>query len=349
MKRFGNIYQSIFTTDNLTLALINSAKQKRHRACVQYCFDNRNQVIAQIQKERKVSGLYKEKHIVDKASGKERNIFEPKFMPDQIVHHAIIQKCNKYFEKGMYRYCCGSVKHKGTLFASKHLRKVIRTDKKHTKYFVKLDIRKYYENVNHEILKEKFTHLFKDCELLQLLNNIVDSVPKGLPIGNYTSQIFANFFLKDLDHYIKETLKVSHYIRYMDDMLILGSNKRELEKDINLIKKYLAGLKLETHGNEKVEILAYRDNDDHIVGNFIDFCGYKHYRTYTTIRKRTWRRLRRLLIRLIRGYKLTIEKARSLMSYLGYYIHSNNYHMQIKYMEYINLKKVRYVISKGGN
>lgn len=90
---------------------------------------------------------------------------------------------------------------------------------------MKLDIKKYYPSIDKEILKNKFRRLFKDNDLLWLLDTVVDS-ENDIPIGFYTSQWFANFFLTDLDHYIKEILKVKYYIRYADDMILLGNNKK---------------------------------------------------------------------------------------------------------------------------
>lgn len=98
--------------------------------------------------------------------------------------------------------------------------------------------KKYYPSIDKEILKNKFRKIFKDKELLWLLNIIVGS-EENLPIGFYTSQWFANFFLTDLDHYIKENLKIKYYIRYADDMVLFSNNKKNLHKARILIEEYL--------------------------------------------------------------------------------------------------------------
>ena len=107
---------------------------------------------------------------------------------------------------------------------------------------VKLDVRKYFDSINHDILKAKLLRIFKDDKLLRLLNSIVDSYHvtphTGIPIGNLTSQYFANFYLSDFDHYVKERLKVPVYVRYMDDMLLFANSRGELKEIIAQIKAY---------------------------------------------------------------------------------------------------------------
>ena len=130
---------------------------------------------------------------------------------------------------------------------------------------MKLDIKKYYPSIDKEILKNKFKKMFKDKELLWLLNTIIDS-EENVPIGFYTSQWFANFFLTDLDHYIKENLKIKYYIRYADDMVLFSNNKKNLHKARILIEEYL-----------KKENLKLKENYSlfKVDNRFIDFIGYK--------------------------------------------------------------------------
>ena len=92
-----------------------------------------------------------------------------------------------------------------------------------------MDIKKFYPSINHDILKQIIRYKIKDEELLQLLDEIIDSA-EGVPIGNYLSQFFANLYLAYFDHWIKEILKVIYYFRYCDDITILGSSKEELHE-----------------------------------------------------------------------------------------------------------------------
>ena len=110
-----------------------------------------------------------------------------------------------------------------------NLKKALKYDPEGTKYCLKLDIKKFYPSINHDILKEILRYKIKDEELLQVLDGIIDSA-EGVPIGNYLSQFFANLYLAYFDHWIKEVLKVIYYFRYCDDITILGANKEELHE-----------------------------------------------------------------------------------------------------------------------
>ena len=123
--------------------------------------------------------------------------------------------------------------------ATKYIEKILVRDRKNTKYCLKLDVKKFYPSIDKEILKRKFRRKIKERETLELIDKIIDSSEEGLPIGNFTSQWFANFYLQDLDHYIKEQLKAPYYIRYMDDMIIFHRNKKELHKVKDKIEEYL--------------------------------------------------------------------------------------------------------------
>lgn len=342
MKRLGRIYDKIFTTENLTKAIKNVAVGKKDRREVNHVLSTLDDVIKSIQGNPHISGEYLPKTKIDSSSGKTREILEPKFYPDQIIHHALCQIIMPVMMRGMYKYCSGSVKKRGMLYASTYIRKQLVRRPKQTRWYVKLDVTKYYDHVNHDVLKSKFRRIIKDPNVLALMDEIVDSVPSGLPIGNYTSQWFANFYLQDFDHYVKEQLRIPVYVRYMDDMVLIGPNKRKLEEAVVLIRKYLKDeMKLDLHDNIEVKRVAYEDGGM-IVGNFIDFCGYRHYRGFTTIRRRIWRRIHRLFYRLRKW--ISLKRARSFMSYYGYITHTNSRHIEKRYFAFFDMKAVRQII-----
>lgn len=124
-------------------------------------------------------------------------------------------------------YSC--IKNRGIHKLVNNLKKALKSDPEGTKYCLKLDIKKFYPSINHDILKQIIRYKIKDEELLQLLDEIIDSA-EGVPIGNYLSQFFANLYLAYFDHWIKEILKVIYYFRYCDDITILGSSKEELHE-----------------------------------------------------------------------------------------------------------------------
>ena len=221
MKTEKNIYIKIIDKNNICKAILNASKGKKNRSNVKKILDNIyfyvDVIYEQLKSKTYIPNKYEEKIIQDGVRKKERIIYKPRFFPDQIIHWALMQQIEDIIKRGMYEYCCGSVKNRGILYGVKYLKKILVRDRKNTKYCLKLDIKKFYPSINQSILKRKFRKIIKDRDTLDLIDLIVDSAEQGVPIGNYTSQWFANFYLQDLDHYIKEQLKVPYYIRYMDD------------------------------------------------------------------------------------------------------------------------------------
>lgn len=331
MKRAGRLYERYVDRHNFEVALVNASKQKMKRKSVIYCYEHKDEVYHRILETTNCSGDYVRKTIRDVSSGKIRKILIPRFNPYQIMHHMIVNVAYEHLFRGAYRYSCGSIKDKGGLYASSYLRRSMTKDPNGTKWYCKLDVRHFYDNVDHARLKSKFRKVIKDDRFLALMDSVVDSVEggKGLPIGNYTSQIFANYFLQDLDHYVKDELKVPYYARYMDDMVLLDSNKRKLEKKVALLKDFLKKEGLETHGGEKVLQVTDRKGGD---GSFIDFVGYRHYRGTTTIRRRNFKRIRRCVIRCIRWIgHVPLFYLRRLFSYWGLIVHSDSWCFRSKY------------------
>jgi len=188
-------------------------------------------------------------------------------------------------------------------------------DNKNLKYCLKLDIEKFYPNINHDILNSLLRKKFKDEDLLWLLDEIIDST-EGIPIGNYLSQWFANFYLCYFDHYIKEVLKINYYFRYCDDMCVLANNKAELHKLLEDVRAYLwNNLKLKIKSNYQIFPIDKRG---------IDFVGYIHYKEYTLLRKIIKQKFKRM-IRYNKNRKSTV-------SYNGWLSHCNSYNLRKKYL-----------------
>ncbi len=345
MKRFGNLYNQIFTADNLKRATRTVATGKKDRREVNRVLSSLEETVKRIQANPHVTGEYKPKTKIDVSSGKTREILEPKFNPDQIIHHALCRVIEPAMMRGMYRYCCGSVKKRGMLYASNYIRRSLIKRPNDTRWFVKLDVKKYYDHIDHDTLKAKFRKVIKDPQVLSLMDEIVDSTEAGLPIGNYTSQWFANFYLQDFDHYVKEVLRVPVYVRYMDDMVLLGPNKRKLQEVAEKIRSYLKDeMKLDLHDEIEVKRVAY-ENGGKIIGNFIDFCGYRHYRGFTTIRRRIWRRIHRLFYRLKKWVNL--KRALTFMAYYGYIQHSDSRNIEKRYFGFFEIKQLKQLIREN--
>lgn len=168
MKRINNLYNKIANLDNVYIAINNASKGKKSRKDVIKVLSNidyyANSIYEMLVNETFTPSPYKEKIIKDGISGKERTISIPKFYPDQIVHWCLMNVLEPILYKKTYTYCCASIKNRGIHYGKKYVEKILRNDKKNTKYVLKLDVKKYYPNVDKELLKEKFTKILKDTK-----------------------------------------------------------------------------------------------------------------------------------------------------------------------------------------
>ena len=341
MKRVGNIFVNIYEYENVRQAIMKASLGKRDKLYVKVVLDDIENYIKKIQLMLKTKTYspspYTIKNIIDGSSGKERTIYMPRFYPDQIIHWALMLQIQSIIMRGMYKYNCGSVPGRGTSFGQKSLRKWLDSDRKNTKYCLKLDVKKFYPSINNECLKSMFRKVMKDLDCLNLIDLVIDS-NQGLPIGNYTSQWFANFYLQSLDHFIKEKLKIKYYIRYVDDLVLLGSNKRKLHRDRQMIKEFVSELSLEIKENWQVFKVKNRP---------IDFLGFKFYQNKTTLRKRNALRIRRRISKINKKPHLNYRDACAVISYWGWVKRSDSYNFYHKYISpKISLAKARKVVSE---
>ena len=256
--------------------------------------------------------------------------------PDQVIHWALILQIESLLMRGMYEFCCASVKNRGIMRGMNYLKRILVQDRKYTKYCLKLDVKHFYPSINKETLKNKFRKIIKDKDTLWLIDAIIDSSKEGVPIGNYTSQWFANFYLQDLDHFIKEELHVKYYIRYMDDIVLFSNNKKELRKVKYAIDEFLVKESLTIKENWQLFKTDSRP---------IDFLGYRFYRGYTTLRRSNFLRIKRRAKKISKKEKLNYHDAAAMLSYSGWLKHCDSYNYTQKYVKpYINYKKCKEVI-----
>lgn len=327
MKRIGNIYQKICNLDNIKLAITEASRGKKDHRVVSKCLNNLDECARSIQ-EILINKSYVPsepiiKTIQDATSGKVREIYKPRFYPDQIVHWSLLLQLSPIIMRGMYRYSCGSVPKRGTTDGQKAIRKWLDKDKKHTKYCLKMDVKKFYPSIDNDILKQMFRAKVKDKDCLWLIDLICDSTV-GQPIGYYTSQWFANFFLEGLDHHIKETLGVKYYVRYVDDLVMFGNNKRKLHKVCKEIDAYLSSIKLKVKENWQVFRVDKRD---------VDFLGVRMHRNHTTLRRKTSLRIRRRMNKIRKKGHLNEADAHAVISYWGWIKRTDSFNYYHKYIK----------------
>ena len=248
--------------DSVEKAFLRPSLGKRNRPDVKAVLDNLEEEIAKLQLIIE-NGEYKpDKHnpvkINETNYQKERTIIKPNYKYEQVVHHIVVQALRPGIETGMYEYVLGSIPGRGPHKGAKKIEHWIQTDITNTKYVLKMDIRHFFQSVDHDVLKEWLSKKFKHSDAIEIAFLIIDAVEEGLPLGFYTSQWFANFLLQPLDHYIKEILHVKYMTRYMDDIVCFGRNKKKLHQVREAISKYLEeNFKLQLKRNWQVFRFEY--------------------------------------------------------------------------------------------
>lgn len=269
-------------------------------------------------------------------------IYEPKerlikSLPyrDRIVHQWYIEEFIKpffgpRFIKDTYACIENRGTHKAVINVQKYMRKMKKCNQNY--YVLKCDIKKYFYNIDKKILLQILKENIKDKKIINFTEVILGDLEEvGIPIGNYTSQFFANIYLNKFDHYVKEELKVKYYVRYMDDFILLVNDKNEAKKLKNEIANYLrVNLKLEL--NKKS---CYFFNS-----RGIDFCGYRIFETHILLRKRFKKKFKKniyLWNKLKNENRLDDKKMEmSLNSFKAHASHSNSYNYIKKVDNIIN-------------
>lgn len=338
MKRIGNLFEKICETDNLIKAIENATRGKRNRRFYKKVYDERELWAIKLQRELvnktiKLNEPYT--FTLVQKNGKVREISKPHLYPDHILHWAVMQILEPIFMKRFYKYSCGNQPGKGVHYAKKYVDKIMKTN---PKYILKMDIHHFYPSINHDCLKALLSDKFKDKELLWVLGLIIDYGGDGLPIGFYSSQLLANFYLDNLDRFIKSDLRVKYYVRYVDDMVIFLNNKRKLHKIREAIELYLKSLKLDLKPNYAV----FRTNS-----RPLDFLGFKWINNIVLLRNSIYRSLIRSLSVIKRKGYCTIRRARGITSFLGWckYTWCKKTYLE-KVKPIISKRKVANIISK---
>jgi RNA-directed DNA polymerase len=240
MKRADNLIEAVADLDNLRLATWKAGKGKRHSRQVlahAHDLDNRLwQLREQILAGRVAVGQY---HYFKIYEPKERQICAAAF-GEQVLHHALMNVCHPHFDRYLIADSYASRKNKGTHAA---LARAQEFTQNHA-FFLKLDVKKFFGSIHHGVLKGQLARRFKDERLVAIFFQVIDSYQaqpdRGVPIGNLTSQYFANHYLAGLDWFVKQGLRCRGYVRYMDDMVLWHDDKQYLKQAHAQITDYLA-------------------------------------------------------------------------------------------------------------
>ena len=291
MKTNKNLYYKIYNWNNLANAYRKARKGKLKKEDIKIFKRNIIKNIQDLQFEL-MAKTYKPKPLKTfiLRDPKTRKISKSDFR-DRVIHHAICNIIEPIFDKTFIYDNCAGRKNKGTSFALKRLEKFqLKTTKNLTSnsYCLKADIKHYFKEVNHEILINIIKKKIKDKNTIQLIVKILKNYhnkEKGIPLGNLTSQFFASIYLNELDYFVKHQLKEKHYVRYVDDFLILNYSRFKLTFLKNRIKEFLKNnLKLKLHKNKsKITSLS----------KGVDFVGFRNYYHFKLLRRRSIRGMKR--------------------------------------------------------
>ena len=330
----GCIFEQIVSFDNLLNAAYQCRKGKTKANATLVFFNHLEENIIQLQNEL-MWGMYQMSpyHHFYVFEPKRRLISAPHFR-DRVVHRAIYNLIEPLFDKQYIydSYACrrGKGTHKGANRAQAFIRNVESSNGR--AYALKADISRYFSSIDHHILKRIIDAKLQCARTKELLFYIIDNSPSeafgvGIPLGNLTSQVFANVYLNELDRFVKHELRAKYYIRYMDDFVIVHHDKNQLHKWRQDIEQFLhRSLRLQTNSKTQVFPIARKS------GRSLDFLGYRIYSTHKLLRKSSVKRIKTKLKKHRKQYALgeikLIDINQNIQSWLGHASHADTYNLK---------------------
>lgn len=352
MRRIKIKLEEIADVEHCRAAILRAAKGKHRRKRVQrvladldHYAEKLSALILDPQAELQAGEFVP---VVEGSRKKERELCKPRFFPEHCLHWAVMLVLIPEFEKRLYVYSCSCVKGRGTHYAKNALNRQLK-DKRNSKYCLQIDVRKFYESIDKDILVGILAWTIKDKRVVAICRKIITSYPKdGLPLGYYSSAPFANLYLGEADDFIKRQDGVKHMVRYMDDIVILGGNKRLLHRALNNVRAFLDATRgLALKKNWQVYKLPYQKKKGGRVKErrrYIDFVGFKFYRYKTTIRDTIFLPAMRC-VRDVAKAKYTAQRAHRYFSYRGYFKHTDSANITRRYIrKRINQKRLKEII-----
>lgn len=303
MKRYGYLFDKLQDYEFVKTTILKASKGKTKRYQVRKVMDNLETYTDLLYRMIKEDKIYlRPSHTrTIKENGKERLITISPFFPNQCLDYLLVEVLMPIIKKPMYEYCIGNVDERGIVYGQKYIEKNISK----YKYFIKLDIHHFYQSVDTKVLIKLLTRKIKDKKFIRFADKIISA--DGLPIGCYYSQWLSNFYLCEFDHYVKEELGIPFYVRYVDDMLLLSNNKRQLKNAQWQIKRYLETLKLELKRQEQVYEIATHN---------ISFIGFLFSHSGTKLRRKMFYKIQRTVNKARKHYNLSLLKR--LIAYMGW-------------------------------
>ncbi|NDY73998.1 hypothetical protein DO021_19725 [Desulfobacter hydrogenophilus] len=347
-KTYNNLWEKVVEYENLHKAFLAARKGKRYQLDVLNFSERLEENLIDIQNHLmwKSWSPGKYKSFITHEP-KKRFIQAPPFK-DRVVHHALVQIIEPLFEKKFiyHSYACrrGKGTHGAVAKTQAYLKIAAAKWGNESAYVLKADISKYFPSVNHRILMKILKKTIRDKDVLWLCGLIIYKGGVGgfsIPVGALTSQLFANIYLDQLDHFMKDQLGLPYYIRYMDDFIVFGPDKHWLRKAMILAVGFITD-ELQLRMNPKTQIFPIRQG--------VDFCGYRMWPTHALPRKRNVKRAKLRFLKLTRQYSDGVVGLRgvfaSVSSFVGYMKHCSSYTTTKNILTSIRLMKNK---SEEGN
>jgi retron-type reverse transcriptase len=306
LKRHGNLWHLVIDPDNIEEAYRKAKQGKTWQQTVQRVEHRKQEIMDRIRASLVDRSFTTSEYRVKLVhEPKERTIYVLPFAPDRIVQHAVMNVVSPLWDKKFDRDSHACRPGRGQHPASQRVMQFARQ----YRYALQGDIRRFYPSIHHDTLIEIIHQKIKDPDVLWLLEDIIRSFPGGrnVPIGNLTSQWLGNLYMNEFDRYVRTEIRPGGYVRYNDDFLLFGDDKQALRSAQDACRTFL---------DERLKLTLSKDRV-YPVSQGVDFVGYRHFRDYVLIRKRTARRvkqrIRHLRYELATG-QIEPERARSVVA-----------------------------------
>lgn len=346
-KRVGYLYERMLDKEMIRSCIITGSRGKRKRQDVKEVLSDvdgyTEKVYKLLTEETYVPTIPRKIRIYDSSCRKERDIKVVPYYPDGIIQQLAVYAMKDVLMRGMYRWSCASIPGRGNSCAANYVKKHMKEDPKGTKYCGKFDIHHYYPTISKQKMMDALRRKIKDEKILNLVEMIIRSDPDpGISIGFYLNQWLANLFLEPLDHFICTLKGVKYYVRNMDDIVILGGNKKKLHRAREHISRYLETmLGLQLKDNWQIFKTDSRG---------VDFVGFRFFHGRTILRRRNFQKLRRnarTAQRFLKTHrKIPPHIAAGLLSRAGQLQHCNGQNVFDKYIKPIGINRLKAIVRK---
>ena len=337
VKRYGNLWERVCSLENITKAYLESRKGKTAKPQVAKVDEDPMPYLEEVRrmlvKKTYRSGEYRAFTIHER--GKDRVVYDIDYFPHRIVHWALMIVIKPILMDSIGDHSFAAMEGRGSHQALRKVQEYLRRDPDGTKYCFKMDVRKFFPSIKKDIMMRKIERKIKDEDVLWLCREIIFGFKDpGLPIGNYTSQYFANYYLSSVIRHMKQVFHCHYLVAYMDDIVILGSSKSWLRR----VKKRMV-LQLEENGLEMKRNWQIFPVD--VRG--VDFVGYRIFRNFTLLRngtKRTMvRKMRDIGRRMDDGHVFDEHDRGVVAAYSGILSWCDGHRLFRKYIKPIIRKK----------